>query len=300
MAEVFAGCLLERLPNPRAAGALPFFEYAPRNPLPTLATLVRYRKQLSGKAKIALVAPRSTWHTPRGAMRPGAEVDAGIDWLTRVSDILDAFAIVLATGAELTTGERDRDLLAAFAAKLAPTGRRVIVAPRGLWEPEQAVPFAKMSGTIYGFDPLEHDAPPGEFVYARVHPMGARPRLTEGHLAQIAARLAASDCAEGYVCIESERALQDMKRLTLALAEANEASALAALAGGEEEELDEDEDDLDEDDEELEEGDEVADDEDVGEDDADDERQDADDELDLDDDDAFDGDDDDLDEDDED
>jgi hypothetical protein len=260
MADVFAGCLLERLPSPRSAGALPFFEFAPRNPLPTYATLARYRKQLTGRAKISLVAPKSTWMTPRGAMRPGPEVDAGAEWLTRVADILDAFAVVLATGAELTTGERDSQLLAAFAEKLAPTGRRIVVAPRGLWDPEQAIPFAQKTGTIYGFDPLEHDAPPGELVYARVHPMGARPRLTEGHLAQIAERIAASGCQEAYVSVESERPLADMKRLAVALSEALESAALDALAGDEEQddgdEEGEQEEELDEEDEDLDDADE--------------------------------------------
>lgn len=261
MSEVFAGCLLERLPHPRGALALPFFEFAPRPPLPTFATLARYRKQFTNNLpKIALVAPKGTWQTPRGAMRPGVEVDAGIDWLNRVSDILGAFAVVLATGAELTTGERDQDLLNSFAERLKPGGRRIVVAPRGLWEPEQAIPFAAKSGTIYGFDPLEHDAPPGAFVYARVKPMGARPRLTEGAMAQIAERIAMSGCEEAYVCVESERAVADRKRLTVALNEGLEAAAL--MTDDEEDEEDsedeedgedgdhDDDDALDEDDEE--------------------------------------------------
>jgi hypothetical protein len=175
--------------------------------------------------------------TPRGPMRKGPELDAGAEWLTRAADILGAFAIVLATGAELSTGERDSELLAAFAARLATKDCRVVVAPRGLWEPEQAIPFAQRTGTIYGFDPLEHDAPPGDFVYGRVHPMGARPRLTEGHIAQIAARIVAAGSAEAYVSVESERSLQDMKRLARALSESLEAAAL----------LDEPDDELDED-----------------------------------------------------
>lgn len=249
MSDVFAGCLVERLPHPKAASKLPFFEFAPRLPLPTLATLARYKKQLKKPANIALVAPRSTWMTPRGAMRAGAEVDAGIDWLTRASDILGAFAIVLATGAELTTGERDQERLAAFAARLAPTGRKIIIAPRGLWEPEQAIPFALKTGTIYGFDPMEHDAPGGSFLYARVKPMGARPRLTQGALAQIGERIAVSGCEQAYVCVDSERSFADMKRLAIALTESFDTAALLP-------DDDEDEDAFEEDDEDEESGEE--------------------------------------------
>ena len=107
MGHVFPGCLLARLPSPNSAllaprdGAPPqlsFFEYAPRAPLPTYATLARYRKQLKSDVKISLVAPKSTFSSARGCMRPGPELDQGVEWLTRVADILGAFAIVLPTG----------------------------------------------------------------------------------------------------------------------------------------------------------------------------------------------------------
>jgi hypothetical protein len=220
MADVFAGCLLDRLPSARALSAARFFEYAPRPPLPTLATLARIRKQATAWPQISLVAPRSTWTTQRGPMRPGPELEAGIDWLTRVSDILSAFAIVLSTGADLTTGERDGELLASFVERLRPTGRTIVIAPRGLWEPEHGVPFAERIGAVYGFDPLEHDAPEGTpLVYGRVRPMGARPRLTEGHLAQIAERMQGAECERAYVSIESDSCVRDAKRLSKALAE---------------------------------------------------------------------------------
>lgn len=240
MADVFAGCLLERLPSARALTATRFFEYAPRPPLPTLATLARIRKQATIWPQVSLVAPKSTWTTGRGPMRPGPELEAGIDWLTRVSDILSAFAIVLATGSELTTGERDGELLASFVERLRPTGRVIVIAPRGLWEPEYAVPYAERIGATYGFDPLEHDAPEGKLVYGRVRPMGARPSLTEGHIAQMAERLASAECEQAFVSIESDQCVREAKRL---------AAQIAELQGLEVEQEDEDVEDDDEEDE---------------------------------------------------
>ena len=245
MADVFAGCLLERLPSSRALSAARFFEYGPRPPLPTLATLARIRKQNTVWPQIALVAPKSTWTTQRGPMRPGPELEAGIDWLTRVSDILSAFAIVLATGAELTTGERDGELLASFVERLRPTGRAIVIAPRGLWEPEHAVPFAERIGATYGFDPLEHDAPEGTLVYGRVRPMGARPRLTEGHIAQIAERIDAAACERAYVSLESDQCVRESKRLSNQIAELAGLAPDAADEEHEDDDAEEDEEDED-------------------------------------------------------
>jgi hypothetical protein len=246
MADVFAGCLLERLPSPRALTAARFFEYAPRPPLPTLATLSRIRKQATIWPRISLVAPKSTWTTQRGPMRPGPELEAGIDWLTRVSDILSAFAIVLATGSELTTGERDGELLASFVERLRPTGRAIVIAPRGLWEPEHAVPFAERIGATYGFDPLEHDAPEGKLVYGRVRPMGARPRLTEGHIAQIAERIVNAECEQAFVSLESDQCVREAKRLANQIAEL-QGLEVADEEDGDEEDSDEEDSDEDED-----------------------------------------------------
>lgn len=244
MVDFFAGCTLERLPSARALGRARFVEYAPRPPLPTLATLARMRKQADQWPLLALVPPRDTWLTPRGPMRPSAELDAGIDWIVRVSDILSAFAIVVATRAELTTGERDSELLAKFIERLRPTGRTLVVAPRGLWEPEHAQPFAQRVGAIYGFDPLEHDAPPGPVAYARIQPMGARPRLTTGHLAQIAERLGDSGAERAYAAIESAQCVREVKQLTRQLAEHAELDGL-----DDEDELEEDEEEAEEEDE---------------------------------------------------
>jgi hypothetical protein len=183
MVDVFAGCLTERLPGPRAAEASRFFEYAPRPPLPSFSAMARFQKQRARALELALVCPRSTWQTPQGPMRPGPSLDAGLEWLRRAADILEPVAIVVASGAELTTGERDRKRLADF------------------------------------LEPLESDAPEGDVVYGRIRPMGARPRLTDGHLHQIAARATAARCKRAYLAVASDTAFRDMKRLQAVLAQ---------------------------------------------------------------------------------
>jgi hypothetical protein len=213
MVALEAGCLLERLPPPSARKSLHFFEYAPRAPLPTFSTLAKFRKLWGSETKVALVCPRSSWTTPKGPFREGPELDAGVQWVTKVADILNAFAIVVAPGADLTPGGRDRQLLGSFVKRLKSTGRQLIIAPRGLWEAETAAAFAAELGCLYGFDPLEDAAPAGKLAYARVRPMGARPRLTDGHLLQVLQNCMASGCERLFLSIESEDAYRAMKRV---------------------------------------------------------------------------------------
>jgi hypothetical protein len=213
MVALEAGCLLERLPPPSARKSLHFFEYAPRAPLPTFSTLAKFRKLWGAETKVALVCPRSSWTTPKGPFREGPELDAGVQWVTKVADILNAFAIVVAPGAEITPGGRDRQLLGSFVKRLKSTGRQLIIAPRGLWEAETAAAFAAELGCLYGFDPLEDAAPAGAVAYARVRPMGARPRLTDGHLLQVLQNGMASGCERLFLSIESEDAYRAMKRI---------------------------------------------------------------------------------------
>jgi hypothetical protein len=283
MLTVKAGCVLERLPPLTARKAIKYFEYAPREPLPKFATLARFRKQWGEGVQVALVVPKHLFVTPKGPFREGPELDAGLDWVKRVTDILGAFAIVVAPGNLLSPGGRDRELLRSYVQRLALTKRQIVVAPRGLWEAETAAEFAEEVGALYGFDPLEDDAPGGALAYARVKPMGARPRLTDGHLLQILQRGRAGGATELLVSIESEDAYRSMKRLQNLAAELpeedfeQEEDAFAALDAAQadddaDEELDEDdadEDSTEDTDEELD--DEELDDEDDGDEELDDE-----------------------------
>ena len=265
MTVLHVGCVVDRPPGPRLSERMPFFELSPRAPIPKLATLAKYGKgRRPHSPKLAFVAPRTSWLTQQGAMRPGNELDKGIDWLLRASDASGSFAIVLATGAEITVGERDRELAAKYIERLKPSGRVIVFAPRGLWQPEQAEPFVDGLGVTYGFDPLEDDAPHADVVYARVRPMGARARLSDGHLLKILERIMGRK--EAYVSFESEHGLRSAKRLVqLANEMADEESedaddgdeddeVIAADEAGEADEQDEDvesdaSEDLDEEDE---------------------------------------------------
>ena len=249
MPALHIGCLLDRLPGLKLTERLAFFELAPRPPIPKFGTFARFRKDARQGMEVSMVVPRSTWLTSKGPMRPAPELDEGITWILRAADSIGASTIVVPTAAELTPGERDRNLTAAFFERLKPSGKTLVFAPGGLWEPDQGVPFVEKIGAVYGFDPLEHDAPRGAIVYARIRPMGVRARLSEGHLMRAAERLLAADCEHIYVSIASEHGPRDALRMSAALSEASELAASR-------EDDEEDEDDLDEDDDELESGEE--------------------------------------------
>lgn len=266
MPALHIGCLLDRLPGARLTERLNFFELSPRPPIPKFGTFARFRKSVPESLEVSLVAPKSTWLTPRGPMRPGKELDEGVQWILRAADSIGASVIVVPTAAELTPGERDRTLTAAFFERLQPSGKTLVFAPGGLWEPEQGVPFVEKIGAVYGFDPLEHDAPQGAIVYARIKPMGVRARLSEGHLARAAERLLAADCEHIYVSIASEHGPRDAGRMLAALSEASELMQSAEDEDEDDEDLEGDEDEDGEseesDDEEDEDAEDLEDDED--------------------------------------
>ncbi len=225
------GATLDRLPGYKYQKALHFAELAFRGPRPRPATLARSRREAPAAMRFALVAPRDTLLDPQGSMRIENLRD-GVEWLTRAADALEAVAIVLPTGREVTPGQRDRDRLRAFVDALGrPTGRAIVWAPAGLWEREPAELFARKLGVVLAFDPLEDDAPEGAIGYARVQAAGTRSRISTGMLTTVAEKMLEADFGTSYVAIDSHTSFRDAKNLQ-------------ALAAGAAYESEDDEDDV--------------------------------------------------------
>lgn len=210
MVSIHAGAQLERPPGPKYLDALRFAELALPAPLPRSASLRRWREKLPASFEIALVAPRPTRISPAGPMRMDADLEEAVEWLLEAADELRARALVFPTGAEITTGQRDRDRLATYFERIPKSDERPVVwAPTGLWEPEMAIPKAEAMGVIYGFDPLETAPPPGPWLYGRLRAVGGRQRFGEGMLYEVVDRLAASGSRDAYVAIESPRSFRE-------------------------------------------------------------------------------------------
>jgi hypothetical protein len=241
---VRAGARLDRHPGPKYAARLHFAELAPAEPLPRAATLARWRQACPPSMTLALVAPRRSVTGARGPLRFDDDLERGFAWLAEARAALGASLVVIPTTSALTTGQRDRDLLAVYVERLrmAAPGATLVWAPTGLWEPDEAARQARALGIVAAFDPLEASAPAGPVAYARLEAVGARTRFGESLLRAAVATLAASEATERYVAIASARSFEEACRLTdLARVEARlEAARPGGTVVGPEQALDDD------------------------------------------------------------
>ncbi|MCA9610838.1 MAG: hypothetical protein KC619_34820, partial [Myxococcales bacterium] len=180
MTRIHAGALLERPPGPKYAAALDFAELALPEPRPTDKTIRRWASELPDGVALSLVVPADAVRSPKGPLRFDEAMDGALQATREAAKILGARFAVLTTGADVTTGPRDRALLRAWVERWSGDAVQLVWQPTGLWEPEQAIPYAHELGLLYAFDPLETDRlPTGETVYARLRAVGLRKRFHE-------------------------------------------------------------------------------------------------------------------------
>jgi hypothetical protein len=214
MTLIHAGALIDRAPGPKYLAALHFAEIAPAEPLPRAATLEKWREVLPDGFACSFVVPPAARNSERGAFRFDDAMTAAFDWSVRAADALGARFVVLPTGSEITTGQRDRDLLAAWIERFgSKPERRIVWHPTGLWDREIAAPFARKLGVILGFDPLGDEPPAEPVLYARLRAIGMRSRFDETMLLDVLDALQSSDADEAWVAIDSVRSFKEAARL---------------------------------------------------------------------------------------
>jgi len=220
--ELLAGALLERPPGPKYTSELRFAELALKAPLPKPGTLAKWRQELPDGFELALRAPDECWQSPGGPLRPSAELDSGLAWLSDAAGALNASAIVIGTTAAVTTGARDRERLREYFARVPRAdGRLVVWKPTGLWEPEIVQTMASTLDVVGGFDGLDDPVPETETVYASLLAEGVRRSFSHAQLLEVLAKLQRSTAKRAFVTIESGQSFREA-RLLQALSEGRE------------------------------------------------------------------------------
>lgn len=218
---LLAGCTLARRPSPRYARALDFVELAFDEPVPSIATLVRWAKELPVSLVRSIVAPRSAIVSARGALRRDAAMEGAMAWWRQAADTLGARVLVLPTPTDLSPGTRDREVLRSYFAALDALGRSaagssgddrwVAWQPSGVWTDEETVEEALRNDVVPVLDPIEDVTAPLPRAYARLGSLGARPRLSPSLLEQIVETYRDHDLA--YVALRTDAAFKEARAL---------------------------------------------------------------------------------------
>ncbi|MCA9583044.1 MAG: hypothetical protein KC416_14690, partial [Myxococcales bacterium] len=158
MITLSAGALLERPPGPKYLEKLRFAEVRTEETLPRPSKLKAYRDPVPKDFVYSLVLPRSCFVAEGNRLRaPGQERESDLQWAKEAVATLAARFVVMDTGSAMTTGQRDRDLLAGYvesARKHLGEGVTLVWAAGGLWEPETHGDFAQKLGLTPAIDPL--------------------------------------------------------------------------------------------------------------------------------------------------
>jgi hypothetical protein len=212
MTVVHIGAVLTSLPAGSYFEQLSYAELALRSPLPRPTVLEKWRSSI-GAIDVGIYVPKECSVSSKGPLRPDPEMERAIGWLGEAADALDAKWIVLPTGADVTTGQRDRDLLRAYFDRLEKNDRRRFAwAPSGIWEPVLAAKEAAVLGVTAVIDPLETRFS-GTSGYGRVRGIGTRTRLSEGMMLELVDRMRDPALDDVHVVIDSARAVDDALRL---------------------------------------------------------------------------------------
>lgn len=208
--QLLVGASLERAPGPKYTSELGYAELAPSGPLPKPATLRRWRESLPEGFDLALRAPDVCWNAPEGPLRLGPSLEERMRWLEDAADALKASMLVVATGATITTGARDRNRVRAYFGKLSlPETCRAVWHPTGLWEPAAVQAMARSMSILGGFDAIDDPVPDRETVYGLLRAEGLRRSFSHAQLLEVLDKLRATSVERAYLTIESPQCFRE-------------------------------------------------------------------------------------------
>ena len=153
--------------------------------LPGQKTLRKWRAAVSPAFAFSVVLPRVV-----GALGTGDAVDEAIKISLAAARAVEAGAIVLATPPTVRPTPKNRELIAALAARVRRDGHVVAWQPSGLWTEDAALEVASENGLLLVLDVSQSELPPGPIVYTRIRSLGRSARLGADAIDRIGRRLA--------------------------------------------------------------------------------------------------------------
>jgi hypothetical protein len=208
---------------------------------PTLKHLSRLRREAPAEFKFALVAGRAL-----GELTSGLPDPAIVEATRRAAETLSARWLVIRTPASAAPSTRTRAKLGRLVEALKGAAAGIAWEPRGMWTDEEVVELANELDVTLVRDLAEQEPPPSSLLYTRLLALGRNSRLGSGAIERVTERLESVE--EAFIVIEGEGGAGVAKRLRASLGQASADAAAAALddeelaEGEEDEDLGEDED----------------------------------------------------------
>jgi uncharacterized protein YecE (DUF72 family) len=196
---------------------------APAAPVPTLATLRRWRKSVPPHFDFAVVAG------PNLARAKASEMgDRELDAARAALDALQARCFVLRTPPEVTPTHLWRERIAKVIDRVPRDVTHFVWEPSGVWETADAAAQAKAWQVVLAVDPARDPVPPGPVAYLRLRALGETRAFGPVALERIVRGVGTR--REVFAIVETDSALAEAKRLR-ELAKGG-ARAGARLGGG--------------------------------------------------------------------
>jgi uncharacterized protein YecE (DUF72 family) len=190
-------------------------------PMPTLATLRRWRKSVPPHFNFAVVAGP---HLSRVKSSEAAERE--LEAAREAIDALQARCFVLRTPPEVTPTALWRERIAKLVARVPHDVTHFVWEPSGVWELADAATQARSWNALLAVDPARDPVPPGPVAYLRMRALGETRAFGPVALERIVRSV--GERREVFAIVETDTALAEMKRLRQLI----RAAPKSARAGG--------------------------------------------------------------------
>jgi uncharacterized protein YecE (DUF72 family) len=178
----------------------------PREPLPSVSTLRKWRKSVPPTFDFSVVAGPAL-----SMVKAGPALEEDLKAALAAVDALEARCILLQTPPDVTPSKLWRDRMAKLVERFPRDVTQVIWEPRGVWETEDAAVAAKQWGIVLAVDAAREPVPLGPVAYVRLRALGETRAFGAAALEKVVR--AVGERRDAYVILETESALAESKRL---------------------------------------------------------------------------------------